>query len=157
MKILEPGRAFRRPSDMCALSDGRFAVRDGKSTKNQKTRESLFTLHQNSAKLSILVYFCFISFLFLDFGIQLFDGNGNFLQSLCEQYLGRVYGLATDGEDNLITINTNVGNSKPDNPTRKGEQDVIIINIGKDNITRRIELGMTIFLYHFIITLLMAT
>jgi DNA-binding beta-propeller fold protein YncE len=54
--------------------------------------------------------------------------------------LGRVYGLATDGEDNLITINTNVGNSKPDNPTRKGEQDVIIINIATDNITRRIEL-----------------
>ena len=63
--------------------------------------------------------------------------------------MGRVYGLATDGEDNLITINTNVGNSKPDNPTRKGEQDVIIINIASDNITRRIELGMTIFHFFF--------
>ena len=113
VKILEPGREFRRPSDMCALSDGRFAVRD-------------------------------------DFGIQLFDGNGDYLQSLCEPYLGRVYGLATDGEDNLITINTNVGNSKPDNPTRKGEQDVIIINIATDTITRRIELGMTIFTHFFV-------
>ena len=93
--------------------------------------------------------FLFYLFYFLDFGIQLFDGNGNFLQSLCEKYLGRVYGLATDGEDNLITINTNVGNSKPDNPTRKGEQDVIIINIATDNITRRIELGMTIFHFFF--------
>ena len=76
-----------------------------------------------------------------DFGIQLFDGDGNFLQNLCEQFLGRCYGLATDGEDNLITINTNFKNEKPDNPTLKGEQDVIIINIETDTIIRRIELG----------------
>ena len=144
VKILEPGRAFRRPSDMCALSDGRFAVRDGNFLKLLKAQ----TKREKSWIPFNFTSFCFIYF-FLDFGIQLFDGNGNFLQSLCEKYLGRVYGLATDGEDNLITINTNVGNSKPDNPTRKGEQDVIIINIASDNITRRIELGMTIFHFFF--------
>jgi hypothetical protein len=65
--IVKPGRAFRRPSDMVALPDGRFAVRD-------------------------------------DHGIQLFDQDGNFLQSFAESCLGRVYGLATDGKGNPISI-----------------------------------------------------
>ena len=56
-KTVNPdGKGFKKPSDMVALNDGRFAVRD-------------------------------------DNGIQFFDENGEFVQRLCEDNLGRIYGL----------------------------------------------------------------
>ena len=55
-------------------------------------------------------------------GIQIFDESGNFSHHLCESYLGTVFGLTTDVEGNIITINSN-------NPRfRRGNSNIIMIS-----------------------------
>ncbi len=73
-RVTSSPRPFRRPSDLCALPDGRFAVRD-------------------------------------DLGLQLFDQDGLFLQSVPVAALGsRSFGLATDNRGNLYTVASDGGN-----------------------------------------------
>lgn len=102
VRIVEPGRPFRRPSDMVALPGGRFAVRD-------------------------------------DHGIQLFDEEGVFIRTLADRQLGRAFGLATDGKGRVITINTNAFGNFP-NITRKGEIDLLFIDVESSRVIDRVEL-----------------
>ena len=102
LKLVNPSRQFFRPSDMVALPDGRFAVRDAN-------------------------------------GIQLFDEEGLFLQNVAAGQLGKCFGLAADGKGQLITLNSNFGHSQ-NNPTERGQTDIVFIDIDLNKIIKKIEL-----------------
>jgi len=105
LKIVQPGQPFRKPTDMVALKDGKFAVRDAN-------------------------------------GIQLFDSQGQYLKNLCEDALGFVFGLTTNEDGNIFTINSNSrAKNKEGNPTAKGEIDIIEIDVETNSIVRQIELA----------------
>ena len=73
-------------------------------------------------------------------GIHIFDDNGDFKNSLINPKLGKLFGLATDGNDLLYTINTN-RNSNVNNVTKVGESDIVVLKkTGSGEISKRIEL-----------------
>jgi len=104
-KVVQPGKAFFKPSDMVELKDGQFAVRDNN-------------------------------------GIQIFSDDGKFIKNIGENYLGRVFGLTSNEDGNIFTINHNphVGREKEGNVTAKGEIDIVEIDIENDTVIRQIEL-----------------
>ena len=75
-------------------------------------------------------------------GIQLFDIQGQYLKNLCEDELGFVFGLTTNEDGNIFTINSNSrAKNKEGNPTAKGEIDIIEIDVETNSIVRQIELA----------------
>ena len=73
-------------------------------------------------------------------GLQLFDEEGVYLQPITpDGVFGKCYGVASDGEGNVLTINTNpegINNCI----TRQGETDILRINFETNTILEKIEL-----------------
>ena len=67
---------------------------------------------------------------------------GKFIKNIGENYLGRVFGLTSNEDGNIFTINHNphVGREKEGNVTAKGEIDIVEIDIENDTVIRQIEL-----------------
>ena len=67
---------------------------------------------------------------------------GQYLKNLCEDALGFVFGLTTNEDGNIFTINSNSrAKNKEGNPTAKGEIDIIEIDVETNSIVRQIELA----------------
>ena len=73
-------------------------------------------------------------------GLQLFDEEGVYLQPITpDGVFGKCYGVASDGEGNILTINTNP-KGIPNCITRQGETDILRINFETNTILEKIEL-----------------
>ena len=74
---------------------------------------------------------------------------GQYLKNLCEDALGFVFGLTTNEDGNIFTINSNSrAKNKEGNPTAKGEIDIIEIDVATNSIVRQIELADIIQEHH---------
>ena len=73
-------------------------------------------------------------------GLQLFDEEGVYLQPITpDGVFGKCYGVASDGEGNILTINTNP-KGIPNCITRQGETDILRIDFETNTILEKIEL-----------------
>lgn len=75
-----------------------------------------------------------------DYGIQLFDENGLFLQNIAAELSGYFFGLASDNQDNLFTIKTTrhgrLGQTFQKKANgKKMDVEIFVISIDKNKVS----------------------